>query len=180
MSEAREASGELLLAELKARCADLAAIRDRLRNRAAHEATIRQVDTYFAVPRGRLKLREVGGRPAQLIYYLRPDLPAVKASQVHLASVEDGPALRTLLSAAFGIGSSVTKTREIWRWEDVQVHLDTVEGVGTFVEFEELVTGPDAMPGAQTHLRRLMTDLGIRPEDLVDRSYGELVGSRRT
>jgi len=33
----------------------------------------------------------------------------------------------------------VRKRREIWRWEGAQVHLDVVEGLGTFVEFEEPV-----------------------------------------
>jgi adenylate cyclase class 2 len=166
-------SGEHLLAELKACCPDLAAVRERLRGQGSHEATVRQVDTYFTVPRGRLKLRQVDGRPAQLIYYERPDLP-VKASHVHLASVEDGPALRLLLGAALGIRSTVAKTREIWRWKGVQVRLDTVEGLGTFVEFLEPVENPDAMPEAQEHLRGLMAAVGIREEDLVVPSYGDL------
>jgi adenylate cyclase, class 2 len=167
-------SGEHLLAELKARCPHLAAVRERLRDQGSHETTVRQVDTYFTMPRGRLKLRQVDGRPAQLIYYERPDLP-VKASHVHLASVEDGPALRTLLGAALGIRSTVTKTREIWRWQGVQVRLDTVEGLGTFVEFLESVAGSDAMPDAQDHLRGLMAAVGLREEDLVVRSYSDLV-----
>lgn len=167
-------SGEHLLAELKARCPDLAAVRERLRGHGSHETTVRQVDTYFTVPRGRLKLRQVDGRPGQLIYYERPDFP-VKASHVHLASVEDGPALRTLLGAALGVRSTVAKTREIWRWKGVQVRLDTVENLGTFLEFLEPVEGPDAMPNAQQHLRGLMAAVGIREEDLVVRSYSDLV-----
>lgn len=167
-------SGEHLLAEVKARCDDLAPVRERLRGRGSYEATVHQIDTYFTVPRGRLKLREAAGQSAQLIYYERPDLP-VKASHVHLAVIEDGPAVRTLLGAALGIRSTVAKTREIWRWEGVQVRLDTVEGVGTFVELLEAVEGPDAMPQAQDHLRSLLATVGIREESLVGRSYGDLI-----
>jgi adenylate cyclase class IV len=76
------------------------------------------------VPRGRLKLREIEGRPA---------------SQVCLASVEDGTVIRTLLIAALDVRARVVKRHEVWRCEGVQVHLDTVERLGTFVEFEEPV-----------------------------------------
>lgn len=171
------APDEKQLAELKARCHDLAALRARLGSSALHEATLRQVDTYFLVPRGRLKLREVEGRQAQLVYYERPDLPDVKASRVLLVGVEDGPGMRDLLAAALGVRATVAKLREVWRLEQVQVHLDDVQGLGTFVELEEVVEGPADLPPAQAHLRGLMERLGIPRGDLVARSYGDLVGA---
>ncbi len=170
------APDEKVLAELKARCRELGTVKAELQGRAVHEATLRQVDTYFVAPTGRLKLREVEGRRAQLVYYERPDLADVKASRVLLANVEDGPGLRALLTAALGAKATVAKSREIWRWEEVQVHLDTVEGLGTFVEFEEVVREPQDLPQAQAHLRRLLGELGIGPDALVATSYGDLVG----
>jgi predicted adenylyl cyclase CyaB len=140
--------------------------------------TLRQVDTYFNIARARLKLRQVRGRPAQLIHYERPDVAAVKSSRVHVASIADGPALRALLAAAFGVRARVVKIREIWRWEGVQVHLDTVSGLGTFVEFEAVVDAPGRVPAARAHLSRLLAGLGLGSADLVDRSYGDLVDSR--
>jgi len=169
------ASGQRLLAELKARCSDLARVRDRLRTRATHKATLRQVDTYFDVPHGRLKLREVAGARAELIYYERTDLTAVISSRVHLVSLGDSQAVLVLLTAALGVRARVTKTREVWRWESVQVHLDTVEGLGTFVEFEKTVEDPQVLEPAMDELRRLMAELGVRGADLVDRSYGDLI-----
>jgi adenylate cyclase, class 2 len=174
MTPPDRASGPRLLAELKARCSDLARVRDRLRPRATYEATLHQVDTYFSVQRGRLKLREVAGHPATLIYYERSDLAAVKPSRVYLESTEDPSALRGLLGAVLGIRARVTKTREVWRWEGVQVHLDLVEGLGSFVELEETVDEPQGLGKALDHLGRLQADLGIRADDLVDRSYGDL------
>lgn len=169
---------EKLLAELKARSRDLGTVRDLLRGRATHEATLRQVDTYFAVPQGRLKLREVEGRRDQLVYYERPDLPDVKSSRVILATIEDGPGLRALLAAALGVRITVAKTREIWRWEGAQVHLDTVDGLGTFVEFEEVVEDSGGLPKAQAHLRRMLEDLGLHQRDLVAGSYADLLGAK--
>ena len=174
MNPTDRASGPRLLAELKARCGDLARVRDWLRPRATFEATRRQVDTYFSVQRGRLKLREVAGRPAEVIYYERSDLAAVKPSRVYLASTEDPFALRVLFGAVLGVRARVRKTREIWRWEGVQVHLDLVEGLGSFVELEETVDEPEVLGKALNHLGQLQADLGIRADDLVDRSYGDL------
>lgn len=178
MSDADPGSGPRLLVELKAQCSDLAALRKRLRPRATHEATLRQVDTYFTVRRGRLKLREVGGHPAQLIYYERPDLADVKTSKVSLAWVEDGPALLALLGAAIGIRTRVSKIREIWRWDTDRINLDTVEGLGTFVEFEQVVEAPHSTEHAANHLRRLMVELAISENDLVACSYGDLLVCR--
>jgi adenylate cyclase, class 2 len=177
MSTQDPASRRLLLAELKAKCGDLTAVRARLRPGADYEATVRQVDTYFPAPGGRLKLREVTGRLGQLIYYERPDVPVAKASQVQLADVEGSSALGALLAAALGVQARVAKTREVWNWEGVRIHLDTVEGLGTFVELEEIADGPDALRQALSHVRRMMADLGLRESDLVDRSYGDLAAS---
>ena len=84
---------EKRLVELKARCPDLESIRARLLPAAQLETILVQRDTYFEVPRGRLKLREVSDRSAQLILYDRPDIAAVKGSRIQLAEVPDGAAL---------------------------------------------------------------------------------------
>lgn len=167
----------ILLAELKARCPDLAAVRKRLQARATHETTVHQTDTYFVVGRGRLKLREVEGRVAQLIQYERPNVAEVKRSAVRLVSVDDSAGLRAALEGALGVWRRVVKLREIWRWEGVQVHLDTVEGLGTFLEFEEIVPDPGRLAAAQAHLRRLLAELGIPSAALLAGSYSDLLGA---
>ncbi len=167
-------AGRTRLVELKARCADLRAVRRRLSGRATHERTVRQIDSYFTAPRGRLKLREVDGAPAELIYYERPDA-GVKASDIDLVSCADGHALRALLSHALGLTVIVTKSREIWRWEGVQVHLDHVDGLGTFVEFEEPLPSAQDFSDVTGHLRRMLQDLGLDASDLVPGSYADLL-----
>jgi len=167
----------ILLAELKARCPDLAPVRTWLGARATHERTVRQVDTYFIVGRGRLKLREVEGQAAQLIQYERPNVAEVKRSAVRVVPVDDGAALRAALEDALGVWRRVVKTREIWRWNGVQVHLDTVDGLGTFLEFEETVADPRRLAAAQAHLRRLLADLGIPATALLAGSYSDLPGA---
>jgi predicted adenylyl cyclase CyaB len=166
---------EKRLVELKARCADLEAVRQCLSPVARLETVLVQRDTYFTVPRGRLKLREVSDRPAQLILYDRPDVAGVKGSRIHLAEVPDGAALRTLLEVAFGVRVRVAKRREIWRWDGVQVHLDTVEGLGTFVEFELAVEDDAASARGEKRLHDLLAQLGLGRDALLAGSYADLV-----
>jgi adenylate cyclase class 2 len=166
---------EKLLAELKARCADPEAVRRRLRAAAAHERTVRQVDTYFTIARGRLKLREVAGSPGELIQYDRPDIADVKSSRVRLLALPDAAAARALLEAALTVRVRVTKVREIWRWEGVQVHLDEVEGLGTFVEFEETVGAEADLGRARGHVAGLLARLGVAPSALCATSYADML-----
>jgi len=166
---------EKRLVELKARCPDLESVRARLPHAAQLETILVQRDTYFEVPHGRLKLREVSDRAAQLILYDRPDIAAVKGSRIHLAEVPDGAALGALLEVAFGIRARVVKRREIWRWEGVQVHLDAVEGLGTFVEFELAVDDDAASARGEQHLHQLLARLGLGADALLAGSYADLV-----
>ena len=171
---ARGGAATVVLAELKARCDDLAAVRARLRGRARHERTLRQVDTYFVVARGRLKLRETRGS-AQLIYYERPDRAAAKRSDVVIVPVRDGGGVVALLGRALGVRAVVAKVRESWRWRGVQVLLDTVDGLGTFVELKKVVRGRRALTAAYRELEALRRQLGLAAADIQAPSYGELV-----
>ncbi len=74
--------------ELKARLHNLAAARQIARQLATDAAGVQlQVDTYFVCPHGRMKLREIDGRTAQLIWYERPDLTASKDSDYLIVTV---------------------------------------------------------------------------------------------
>ena len=56
-----------------------------------------------------------------------------------------------------------------------RVHLDEVEGLGTFVELE-VVLRPDQSPAEGTLIATgLMKKLGISDDQLVDRAYLDLL-----
>ena len=161
--------------ELKARLRDLDAARETAAAMATERLGVeRQTDTYFFCGQGRLKLREIEGRPAQLISYSRPDERGPKPSDYLLVPVPDAAAMKSALSAALGVRCVVEKRREIYLWRNVRIHLDDVAGLGTFLEFEA-VLGPDAddlLGHAQ--LEELSRCFGIAPGDLLTGSYGEL------
>lgn len=161
--------------EIKARCRDLQTARERLLTGGARlQGTDLQTDTYFRVPRGRLKLRE-GNIENALIFYRRPRQAAPKRSDVHLHPVADGASLKGILTEALGIRGVVRKRREIYRLDNLKFHVDDVEGLGTFVEIEAIDTdGRLGVDRLHAQCAEWMDRLGVRREDLVDRSYADL------
>ena len=60
--------------------------------------------------------------------------------------------LAEALDAALGTVVVVSKRRRLFLWEGVRIHLDEVDGLGSFVEFEAVL--PDAGDLATARVRR--------------------------
>ena len=166
---------KLINVEIKARCNDPEAVRGALRNRSARFAGVdHQVDTYFNVRRGRLKLRQ-GDIENSLIAYRRPDQAGPKTSEVALAQVANGDELRAVLERSLGVLVAVDKQREIYYVDNVKFHIDQVQGLGSFVEIEACGEQDAEREALLSQCREYMKLLGIREEDLVERSYSDLL-----
>jgi len=162
--------------ELKARLHDLAVARQTAERLAtAHLGVQQQTDTYFRCAFGRLKLREIQGRPAQLIGYMRPDEPGAKASDYRIVELVDADAIRAVLTETLGILVVVVKQREVFLHHNVRIHLDAVERLGSFLEFEAvLADGVDAEAGCQ-QVGWLRKQFNIADADLVKNSYSDML-----
>jgi len=170
-------TGAKHLVELKARYEDLGKARALLSG-ATSLGTFVQSDTYFSLGERRLKLRTVDRvKEGQLVYYERPDASGVKESQVLLATVSDGAAVREMLTRVFPVQAEVRKTREVYRFQGVQVHLDTVAGLGKFLEFEKILTDDSEREEGRKTLEALRRYFQIPEEDLMASSYSDLVES---
>jgi len=168
-------TAEKRVIELKARYEDLGKARALLTG-AEHVGTLRQVDTYFLLGDRRLKVRTVAGsRAGQLVYYERPDAAGVKASEVVIAALDDAHTVLEILRRAFPVLVEVRKTREIYRYRGVQVHLDTVAGLGKFIEFEKVLGGESEREAAARELEGMRSYFQITNEDLIASSYSDLV-----
>lgn len=137
----------------------------------------RQVDTYFRVPRGRLKLRQSLFSGEQLILYLRPDEPGPKRADYEIVPVPRGGRAKELLEALLGVEVVVEKARRLYLIGDTRIHLDTVEGLGDFLEFEAVYRYgiEPAERAARLDVDRLLKVFEVKPEDLVSVSYRELL-----
>ena len=171
--------------EIKARCDCLDRAEAVARELAGDCAGVEeQCDTYFRTSWGRLKLRHrlivEPSDPAlaeqwELIWYDRPDTTHAKGSNYRLIRVIDGADLRQLLIGGLGITVEVRKRRALYLYDEVRIHLDEVEALGSFIEFEAIVTESCDDASARAKLERLEEAFQIRPEQLVDVSYSDLL-----
>jgi adenylate cyclase, class 2 len=71
----------------------------------------------------------------------------------------------------------VSKTRQLFTFKGVRIHLDRVEGLGDFIEFEGIAAdGGDPSVFAEL-LNDLRWSFGIRDGDLLPVSYSDLLCS---
>lgn len=166
----------LLNIEIKARCANLDRIRDLLKSKGADFKGIdHQVDTYFRVASGRLKLRE-GNIENHLIYYDRENKSGPKKSMVILYKYSVDRNLKEILAKSLGVLAVVDKHREIYFIDNVKFHLDTVGELGSFVEIEAIdkddIIGSEKLnEQCEYYLKFLL----IMNEDLIAVSYCDML-----
>jgi adenylate cyclase, class 2 len=170
--------------ELKVRCDEPFLVSARARADKLGVAAwveLRQVDTYFAVTAGRLKVREIeilgGDRSAQLIAYRRGDHAGSRWSDYHLAMLvnETANEVKAALSVSPGVSVSVRKLRQVGIWRQTRIHLDTVEGLGQFIELETvLAEGGDETTAREEH-ELVNNALGLDDWPAVEGSYSDLI-----
>jgi homotetrameric cytidine deaminase len=166
--------------ELKARDPDPARTLERaLALGADDKGEIQQRDTYFSGARGRLKLREqeTGGSPLwdELIEYSRTDSTDARTSTYRRVPVADVEPLREALDAAYGTLGTVAKRRRLLIWEGVRIHLDEVEGLGSYIELEAVAEAGSDLSAEHDKVERLRADLGIEDDNLIATSYSDLL-----
>jgi len=166
--------------EIKARVQDLSSVLSRLEQMGAGTPTdtLKQVDIYFNVPSGRLKLRELedlDGDRSELIFYNRPDGPGPKMSEYEIIVLETPGELKRLLSAALGVLAVVRKERSLFLFDITRIHLDQVEQLGSFLEIEVVLPENFPLERAESIAGELIDDLGIAEAELVEGSYLDLM-----
>ena len=166
----------IINSEIKARCADQEAVRHYLHEHGADfKGTDHQIDTYFDVPEGRLKLRQ-GPIENNLIFYQRADTDGPKQSTINLSPVAPDSTIGEVLTAALGVRVVVDKQREIYFIDNVKFHIDTVKDLGNFVEIEAIdANGKRNAEELEQQCSHYMRELGIKAIDLVVGSYSDLL-----
>jgi predicted adenylyl cyclase CyaB len=160
--------------ELKARDPSPARSRRICLELGAEECeTLWQRDTYFTVSTGRLKLREEQPGGAHVIQYDRDTRRQARESRYRIAPVRDAAAVLSVLQACLGMRVTVTKSRRLFIWEDVRIHLDDVEQLGNFIEFEAVAPEDSDLVREHRRVARLREAFGLADELLVPRGYAD-------
>ena len=162
--------------EIKAKSNNQDAIRRILKaKKAEFKGVDYQIDTYFKVNFGRLKLRQ-GKIENYLIWYQREDKEGPKQSDVILFKSNPKSSLKKILTKALGILVVVDKKREIYFINNVKFHIDAVKDLGMFIEIEAIDNdgrlGKDELLG---QCRFFLNLFKILQKDLVSVSYSDLL-----
>ena len=162
--------------ELKARCPDRElAIKtcERLGARFVHSE--RQRDTYFSTGAYRMKLRESSLGKHWMIWYSRPNDVEARKSSYRLLPVADPTEKRKLFGTSMGVKAEVEKARHLYLLGPTRIHIDYVEGLGDFIEFEYVVSENAPEENGHGAIDELREEFGINDEDLIAGSYSDLV-----
>jgi homotetrameric cytidine deaminase len=143
---------------------------------AEDRGVLRQRDTYFRTRSGRLKLREEEPGGATLIQYDRPDAARARESRYRLSRVPEPDVLRASLDEALGTLVVVDKKRHLFLWQGVRIHLDTVAGLGSFVELEGVAPADSDLSAEEEKVAHLREALDIG-EILTDSYSDRLLGA---
>ncbi len=162
--------------EFKAKVSDLQKFENKLLQlNPIYKGEDHQIDTYFNVPIGRLKLRE-GNIENALINYIRENTADSKKSEIILYQHNPNKALKAILSLQFGKKAVVDKKRKIYFIDNVKFHFDIVENLGTFIEVEAIDTDESFTLDELKQLCDFYFNyFGLEKTDLIDLSYSDLV-----
>ncbi|XP_055585810.1 uncharacterized protein LOC129738603 isoform X2 [Uranotaenia lowii] len=137
----------------------------------AKAEVIKQHDVFFNSQKGRLKLRYLETKKSELIQYFRPDVGGPKLSTYHKIDLDEPKLMETILAESVGIKGEVKKHRHLFLYNQTRVHLDDVEGLGYFLEFE-VVLRPDQTIEEGTNIANEMMKLfEIKDDDLIVGAY---------
>ncbi len=162
--------------EIKAKISSVEALLPRAQQLADGPAVaISQDDTFFAVPQGRLKLREFADRSAELIHYQRGDTTSAKASDYVLVPVPNPAALRLALQRGCGVLGRVQKQRVLVMVGQTRIHLDRVQGLGDFMELEVVLRSDQTDAEGSAIAEALMLALGLADAPRIANAYLDML-----
>jgi predicted adenylyl cyclase CyaB len=162
--------------EIKVRLRDRPRVEAALVALGARDAGIEtQHDIFYRVTAGRLKLRQSSRDGATLIQYDRADTAAVRDSNYRLVTITNPEALCAALDSSLGRCGEVRKNRPLWWIDNVRVHLDDVERLGSFLEVEAIVDAAHPEAACRAHVEALLDRFGIAARDRAAVAYVDLL-----
>jgi len=165
--------------EVKTR-ADHGMIRKRLQEMGARAIGIeKHCDIYYNSPHRdfvqtdeALRIRFRNGEA--VLTYKGKKLDTVSKTRTEFETpVEAGSMQSILLALGFVESGKVKKTREVYESGDITIALDSVEGLGEFIEVE-IVTDSD-LEHHRSRVFEFLEKFGIRDEDSIRTSYLEML-----
>ncbi len=162
--------------EFKAKAADIKNLENKLLGlNPKFIGEDHQIDTYFNVPKGRLKLRE-GNIENSLICYERKNIAGAKQSDIILYEHHPDKNIKEILIKSLGIKAIVNKLRKIYFIDNVKFHFDTVKHLGEFVEVEAIDKDENiGIEKLKEQCDYYASFFEIKPLDYIAISYSDMI-----
>ena len=141
---------------------------------AKYEGILQQEDVYFKISPGRLKMRIINNSDYELIYYKRADVKSARESEYEIFKVKDGKELLKVLKGILPVVVTVKKKRELYIYQNVRIHIDSVKSLGKFLEFEAACRNKIDFKEAPLKLKKLASKFKISSKNLIKLSYSDL------
>lgn len=144
---------------------------------AIYKGEDHQIDTFYNVAYGKLKLRE-GNIENTLIQYKKENKNGLLESHFQLYKSENLSALKPLLEKALGSFKVVDKKRKIFFIQNAKIHLDHVKHLGQFVEIEILAEHDNIdnrFQSLQEQCRYYQNLFEIKEEQMLTISYVDML-----
>jgi predicted adenylyl cyclase CyaB len=165
--------------EIKAKVDDVDILLTRVEQIADRGPEIvHQEDIFFSSDDGRLKLRRFSNASGELIFYQRPDGKAPSESKYFRSPTTDPDGLSKVLSMSLGVRGVVKKTRTLYWSGQTRVHIDEVEGLGSFMELEVVLEPHQTTKEGTQIANDIMKALNIKESVLVEVAYIDLLEER--
>ncbi len=144
-------------------------------NNAVFIGVDHQIDTYFKIEEGRLKIRK-GDIENYLIYYKRKDKKETKLSEVELYPFLKNSYLEKIIRKTHDVLVEVDKQREIYFIDNIKFHIDVVRFLGKFIEIES-ISKDDSVPleKLKKQCENYQKLFNIKSSDLIKNSYSDLL-----
>lgn len=106
-----------------------------------------------------------------LVQYNRPDVSGPKLSEFNILETDDPKMLHKILEQSVGVLGEVKKERWLFLYEQTRIHLDKVDGLGTFLEFEVCLCPSQTIDDGKIIADKLIELFHIRSDDLMAGAY---------
>jgi predicted adenylyl cyclase CyaB len=143
------------------------------------EILVSQDDTFFDVPKGRLKLRIFSPTRGELIYYARENTESPKKSNYCISETGSPHTLKEALSLALPVRGNIRKKRHLFLVGQTRIHFDEVESLGSFIELEVVMKDNQSSDEGLQIAHDLMKKLEIQNDDLIKCAYIDLIETKK-
>ena len=163
--------------EIKAILREPAAVEKRIKQFTGNDisAVLHQTDTFYRSPFGRIKIRGINNNSTELIFYNRTNSAEVRKCRYYRFKLYFPKITKGLFKTFFGTRGKVEKERRLYFYGNTRIHIDRVNNLGSFIEFEYVVDEIHQEEKGYEVVNELMNNLGIKDEDVLSVSYIDML-----